>query len=214
MKSIIVGVVFIIFSYYLYAIGTTKNISQANLIKIERKYGKKAKKRAILWDEMIENAKNKKILRKLKSVNDFFNKFKYISDEKVWKKKDYWSSPLEFIGVGAGDCEDYAIAKYFSLRILGIPESKLKITYVKLKQKIRGYEESHMVLNYYHRENSTPVVLDNINKKLKLATKRTDLKPIYSFNASGLWEAQNKTKSLKRQGDNKLKKWHAMMSRI
>ena len=131
----------------------------------------------------------------------------------VWKKKDYWASPFEFMGVGAGDCEDYAIGKYFALRALGIPDKKLKITYVKLRRR-NGRYEAHMVLNYYHKTSSTPIVLDNVNKRLKLASKRKDLKPIYSFNASGLWEAKNKTKTLKSKGKNKLKQWQSMMSRI
>ncbi|MEA3554634.1 MAG: transglutaminase-like cysteine peptidase [Campylobacterota bacterium] len=214
MKSILAGVTIVVFTYYLFAANSLKNISEENLIKIEKKYGKKAKRRVELWDKMLEGAKDKKALEKLKAVNDFFNKIKYGTDKRVWKKRDYWAAPFEFMGVGAGDCEDYAIAKYFALRALGIHEEKLKITYVKLKQKRKKYEEAHMVLNYYHKPNSTPIVLDNVNKKLKLATKRTDLKPVYSFNASGLWAAQNKTKSLKSQGENKLKKWQAMMSRI
>jgi len=214
MKKIFIGVIFFIFFYNLYALKTLDTISSVDIKKIERKYGKKAKKRAVLWSEMIESLRDEKILKKLKVVNDFFNKFRYIPDRKVWHQEDYWASPFEFIGVGAGDCEDYAIAKYFSLRILGVPDSKLKITYVKLKKRIRGYDEAHMVLNYYHRRTSTPIVLDNIDKKLKLATKRKDLKPIYSFNASGLWEAQNKTKTLKKHGSNKLRKWQDMMSRI
>ena len=214
MKSILAGMIVVIFTYYLFAANTLKNISEKDLIKIEKKYGKKAKRRVEIWDKMLEDAKGKKAVKKLKAVNDFFNKIKYLPDRKVWKKKDYWAAPFEFMGVGAGDCEDYAIAKYFALRALGIPDEKLKITYVKLKQKRKKYEEAHMVLNYYHKPNSTPIILDNVNKKLKLATKRTDLKPVYSFNASGLWAAQNKTKSLKSQGENKLKKWQSMMSRI
>jgi predicted transglutaminase-like cysteine proteinase len=214
MKSILAGMIVVIFTYYLFASNTLKNISEKDLIKIEKKYGKKAKRRVEIWDKMLEDAKGKKAVKKLKAVNDFFNKIKYLPDRKVWKKKDYWAAPFEFMGVGAGDCEDYAIAKYFALRALGIPDEKLKITYVKLKQKRKKYEEAHMVLNYYHKPNSTPIILDNVNKKLKLATKRTDLKPVYSFNASGLWAAQNKTKSLKSQGENKLKKWQSMMSRI
>ncbi len=216
MKKSISLIIAISFSLtiYLFGVNKLKNISQKNLIKIEKKYGKKATRRVVLWDKMLEGAKGKKTLKKLKAVNDFFNKFKYLSDKKVWKKKDYWASPFEFMGVGAGDCEDYSIAKYFALRALGVPDSKLKITYVKLLHKRTKYEEAHMVLNYYHKPNSTPIVLDNVVKKLKLASKRKDLKPIYSFNASGLWAAQNKTKSLKKQGKNKLKKWQSMMSRI
>ena len=192
----------------------TKNISELNLEKIANKYGKGAYQRAILWDDMIESVKNQKVVKQLKAVNDYFNSFRYVTDKVLWKKNDYWASPFEFIGYGAGDCEDFAIAKYFALRTIGIPDSKLKITYVKIKQSHKKYEEAHMVLNYYHKPNSTPIVLDNVNKTLKLASKRTDLKPVYSFNASNLWKSQNKTKDLERKGNNNLTKWQSMMSRI
>jgi len=212
MKKLLSLITIFLFATYLFSAYSPKNISKANLTKIKKKYGKKAEKRVILWDRMLQKSKGKKTVKKLKAVNDFFNKIKYMSDRKVWKKEDYWASPFEFLGVGSGDCEDYAIAKYFALRALGVPDEKLKITYVKLRQ--RGKSIAHMVLNYYHKPTSTPIILDNANKSLKLATKRKDLKPIYSFNASGLWEAKNKTKSLKSKGKNKLKKWQSMMSRI
>lgn len=212
MKKLISILLFLSLTTYLFSEYSAKNISKKDLKKIQKKYGKKAKKRVLLWDKMLEKNKNKKTVKKLKSVNDFFNQLKYRSDRNVWKKDDYWASPFEFLGVGAGDCEDYAIAKYFALRALGIPDKKLKITYVKLKQN--GKSIAHMVLNYYHKPTSTPIILDNADKSLKLASKRKDLKPIYSFNASGLWEAKNKTKSLKSKGKNKLKKWQSMMSRI
>jgi predicted transglutaminase-like cysteine proteinase len=190
------------------------NISNKQLNKIEKKYGKKARQRVLLWDKMLENAKNKGTLKKLKMVNTFFNKITYKRDILHWKKNDYWASPFEFLGTGAGDCEDYAIAKYFALRKLGIPDNKLKITYVKYKRANTKFEEAHMVLNYYHNINKPPIILDNINKKLKLATQRKDLKPVYSFNAVGLWKAQNKGKKSVNVGNNNLKNWKSMMERI
>lgn len=213
MKKIVLILLYIFFTTNYSLAQNLKNISQNDLIKIEKKYGLDAKKRIVLWDNMIESIKNEKIVKKLKKVNDFFNNFRYVSDKTLWKRTDYWASPYEFIGKGAGDCEDYAIAKYFALRAAGVSDKKLKITYVKIKQSNKKYEEAHMVLNYYHKPNSTPIVLDNVIKKLKLASKRDDLKPVYSFNASTLWKAQNKTKNLKK-GDNNLTKWKAMMSRI
>ena len=143
----------------------TYNISQKELNAINSKYGEKATRRVELWDKTIQNAKSKDILNKLKDVNDFWNKIKYRRDSIHWKQEDYWAAPFEFLGSGAGDCEDYAIAKYFSLRKLGIPENKLRITYVKLKRKRTKFEEAHMVLTYYHKPGATPIVLDNINKK-------------------------------------------------
>ncbi len=190
------------------------HLSIQQLIKIEKKYGPKAKQRVLLWDQMLQSAKGKNTLEKLKIVNDFFNKVPYKRDIDHWKVKDYWASPFEFLGTGAGDCEDYAIAKYFALRELGVPDESLKITYVKLARKGTRYEEAHMVLNYYHKPNQPPVVLDNINKRLMLATNRTDLTPVYSFNAVGLWKAQNKGKEEVNMGSNNLKNWKSMMERI
>lgn len=190
------------------------NISQKQINTITTKYGEKAMKRAQIWDKVIQNAKNKDILHKLKDVNDFWNKIKYRRDKTQWGKKDYWAAPLEFLGVGAGDCEDYAIAKYYSLRKLGVPENKLRITYVKLMRKRTKFEEAHMVLTYYHKPGATPIVLDNVNRKLKLASKRKDLRPIYSFNAGGLWQAKNKGKTSIKVGKNNLRNWKSMLSRI
>ncbi|WP_417326998.1 transglutaminase-like cysteine peptidase [Halarcobacter sp.] len=190
------------------------NISSKKLDAITKKYGDKAAQRVQLWDKVIEKAKNEDILYQLKYVNDFFNKVKYKRDSAHWKKNDYWASPFEFLGTGAGDCEDYAIAKYFTLRQLGVPDEKLRITYVKLKQRGTKYEQAHMVLTYYHKPTSTPIVLDNVNKKLKLATKRPDLRPVYSFNAGGLWQAKNKGRTSVKVGKNNLKNWKSMMSRI
>lgn len=190
---------------------TLYNITPKQLKTFQKKYGEIPKKRLILWDKMIQNNKNKSILDKLKNVNDFFNMMKYASDKKHWHKNDYWATPFEFLGTGAGDCEDYAIAKYFSLRKLGIKDEKLRITYVIYKKPGISYSRPHMVLTYYHKLGATPIILDSINKKLKLATKRKDLKPIYSFNASGLWKAK-KVGSV-RIGVNNLKSWKNLMER-
>ena len=190
------------------------NITSEKMAQFTKKYGPQASKRVEIWDRIMQESQNKKVLHKLKNVNDFFNKIKYKRDLKHWGKNDYWAAPFEFMGTGAGDCEDYAIAKYYSLIKLGIPEHKLRITYVKLLRKRTKYEEAHMVLTYYHKKNSTPIVLDNVNKKLQLASKRKDLKPIYSFNANGLWQAKNKGKSSIKIGSNNLKAWQDLMTRI
>jgi predicted transglutaminase-like cysteine proteinase len=215
VKIFYISILFIFTILITYPIAkTTFNISEKNLATYSKKYGSKAEKRVLIWDNLIESAKGKKTLQKLKLVNDFFNQIPYRLDKKHWGKKDYWATPFEFMGTGAGDCEDYAIAKYYTLRKLGVPEKKLRITYVKYLKKRSKFEQAHMVLTYYHKQNSTPVVLDNINKKLKLASKRKDLKPIYSFNAQGLWKAKNKGKSSQRVGKNNLKSWKNLVSRI
>lgn len=213
MKKIIFLLFFVISSLYL-SINANKtfNINQTKLNSLENRYGLEARKRVEHWDNMVQTSKNKKILQKLKNVNDFFNKIRYKTDPAHWKKKDYWATPFEFMGTGAGDCEDYAIAKYFTLRKLGVPDKKLRITYVFYKKFNSKFQQAHMVLTYYHKKNSTPIVLDNINKRLKLASKRKDLKPVYSFNASGLWQAKNRGD--KKVGKNNLRSWKNLMSRF
>ena len=190
------------------------NFTNDTLLKVKNKYGKKSYGRLVLWDKMITKSKKSKTLKKLKLVNDFFNTIKYMRDIRHWKKNDYWATPMEFSGTGAGDCEDYAIAKYFTLLKVGIPEEKLRIAYVKLLRKKTKFEEAHMVLTYYHKPNATPIILDNVNKRLKLATKRKDLKLIYSFNAGGLYKAKNKGKKQTKVGTNKLTKWKDLIGKI
>lgn len=123
------------------------------------------------WEKMMNKAKKKKTLTQLKIVNDYFNKLEYKSDLNNWKKSDYWATPLEFLSAGAGDCEDYAIAKFFTLKKLGIKEEKLKLIYTKLAKN----NQAHIVLSYSHKPNFVPIILDNVNKKLQLSTKRKDL---------------------------------------
>ena len=190
------------------------NFSNYQVQKMQNKYGKKTYKRMQLWDKTLQRAKRAKQLNKLKLVNDFFNKIKYKTDIKHWHMRDYWASPYEFVGTLAGDCEDYAIAKYFALKKVGINTKKLRIAYVKLSRKRSKYDESHMVLLYYHKPNSIPIVLDNVKKRLQIASKRKDLKLIYSFNALGLWKSKNKGKTQQRIGSNKLKKWKNLLNKI
>ncbi|MDD3055046.1 MAG: transglutaminase-like cysteine peptidase [Aliarcobacter sp.] len=211
-KILIISFVLISFFSLFSTASKTFNIQEHQLKSIENKYGIQARTRVEEWDAMIESSKDENTLNKIKNVNDFFNKIPYKTDLSNWGVKDYWATPFEFMGIGAGDCEDYAIAKYFSLIKLGIPDEKLRITYVSYKKANSKFEQAHMVLTYYHKVGVEPVVLDNIDKTLQVASKRTDLKPVYSFNASGLWQA--KTKGEARVGNNELKSWKDLMSRF
>lgn len=123
------------------------------------------------WEAMVKKAENKKTLKKLKIVNDYFNKLSYKSDLNNWNKSDYWATPVEFLSSGAGDCEDFAIAKFFTLMKLGIKEEQLRLIYTKLAKN----NQAHIVLSYSHKPNFVPIILDNVNKKLQLSTKRKDL---------------------------------------
>lgn len=146
-----------------------------------KRYGSQAETRLNalleLMDGLTDAADDKKVIE----VNRFFNQVQYQTDMKTWGQSDYWASRLEFLGVGAGDCEDYAVSKFLTLIQLGVPQEKLFLTYVK-----RG-AESHMVVTYYKEPNTVPFVLDNYDKSIQPATKRTDLSPVYSFTANDLF---------------------------
>lgn len=119
----------------------------------------------------------------LQFFNRFWNKIPYYSDQTNWLIEDYWATPVETLASNGADCEDYAIAKYFSLRELGVPPGSLRITYVRALK----INEAHMVLAYYPTPDADPYILDNLTEKLVLASERDDLVPVYSFNDEDLW---------------------------
>jgi predicted transglutaminase-like cysteine proteinase len=129
-------------------------------------------------------------LNKLRGVNEFFNRRVLFRDDlEVWGQTDYWASPLEMLDKGAGDCEDYAIAKYFSLLGLGVPVSKLRMVYVRAQLGgVGGPSQAHMVLAYYESANAEPLILDNLVSEVRPASRRPDLSPVFSFNSEGLWQ--------------------------
>jgi predicted transglutaminase-like cysteine proteinase len=103
----------------------------------------------------------------------------------VWRQEDYWASPLEFMGRAAGDCEDYAISKYMTLLSMGVPKEKLRMIYVRARTG--GASVAHMVLGYYPSPAEEPLILDNLITSVRLASQRSDLAPVFSFNSDGLW---------------------------
>jgi predicted transglutaminase-like cysteine proteinase len=124
---------------------------------------------------------------RLDAINDFFNQsVLYRDDMEIWGVVDYWASPLETLSKGQGDCEDYAIGKYFSLIAAGVPSAKMRLVYVRAQ--VAGGIQAHMVLAYYPYANAEPLILDNLVPEIREASRRPDLAPVFSFNAEGLWQ--------------------------
>jgi predicted transglutaminase-like cysteine proteinase len=119
----------------------------------------------------------------LKQVNGFFNQVSYFNDIVHWGVEDYWATPVEMLGSFGGDCEDYSIGKYLSLKEIGVPLERLRITYVRALK----LGEAHMVLAYYATPDAEPLILDNLMNDIRPASQRTDLEPVYSFNDDDLW---------------------------
>ncbi|MEH6533191.1 MAG: transglutaminase-like cysteine peptidase [Photobacterium frigidiphilum] len=186
---------------------TDKESKQINTIM--QFYGERAGKRVTAWRNIFNDNASQDIDTKLREVNNFFNQLIFIDDIKLWGKEDFWATPLEFLGVGAGDCEDFSIAKYFSLRELGVADNKLRLVYVKALE----LNQFHMVVAYYPTPSSVPLLLDNLNGDIKPATERPDLLPIYSFNASKLWLMKQKGQGQLAGKASRLSLWNDLRQR-
>lgn len=172
-------------------------------------YPKSSIRRFRSWQKALELVAGRETEDQLYEINNFFNGIPYYTDKEHWGKSDYWATPVEMLGTNGGDCEDYVIAKYFSLRSLGIPDSKLRMMFVTALQQ----NQAHMVLAYYPEPNAIPLILDNINPRILPASKRPDLRPVYSFNGEGLYKAKAQGRGTK-LGDSRHKMWDDLTSRI
>lgn len=169
-----------------------------------------AKRRLRAWQKLIKQADKLKEKEILEKVNDFFNMMRYKSDIQLVGQPDYWMTPTEFLIAGQGDCEDFSIAKYFTLVAMNIPMEKLRITYVKAI----AANQAHMVLAYYQQPKAEPLVLDNITSKILPASERTDLKPVYSFNGEGLWLARQRGEGKLVGKSSRLNLWRKLLQRM
>jgi predicted transglutaminase-like cysteine proteinase len=167
-------------------LGLRLGLTEKAFSSVEKKYGSTARKRLEDWRELMELNQNKVENEKLEQVNQFFNRLMFLSDMEHWGVEDYWATPVEMLATNGGDCEDFSIAKYFTLVEMGVPVDRLKITYVKAL----SLNQAHMVLTYYPTPGSIPLVLDNLIPEIKSASNRRDLVPVYSFNGDGLWLAK------------------------
>jgi len=195
----------------LFVVSLVQAISDEILDDIKVEYGSDAVGRVQQWQQLISESNELTDREKLKKVNDFFNQqVEFVSDSFLWGQEDYWATPLEFLAKGAGDCEDYSIAKYFTLRELGVSDKKMRITYVKALE----LNQAHMVLTYFPTPRAVPLVLDNLIPAIKPALKRKDLLPVYSFNGSGLWLAKVRGNGKRIGGSSRLSLWGELKQRM
>jgi len=213
-KTVIVLLILVLFAAAIAGAvitGESFRIDRELLRQAEAKYGKEAVTRLLEWEEMIRRDKSRTDQEKLEKVNRFFNsRIRFADDMEIWGVRDYWASPLEFLCKKAGDCEDFAIAKYFTLKAMGMEEEKLNISYVKAIQ----YRIAHMVLTYYSEPDAEPLVLDNLIDAISPASRRTDLMPVFSFNGSGLWTAKQRGKGIFAGGSDRLKAWKDLQQKM
>lgn len=185
-------------------------LDQSVLNTSEQKYGDKAVKRLLAWQDLIRNNQSISESEKLEKVNRFLNSVDFVDDAIHWNKEDYWATPVEFLASNGGDCEDFSLAKYFTLKALGVSEKKLNLTYVKAVK----LNQAHMVLTYYSSPAAEPLVLDNLVQDIRPASQRKDLVPVYSFNGLGLWIAKERGRGQMLGSSERLTKWQGVLQRM
>ena len=190
--------------------GERFRISKETLDRIAAKFGQDARGRILEWQELIRQDKSVSDKEKLEKVNKFFNQMEFVNDIYHWGKEDYWATPMEFLASQGGDCEDFSLAKYFTLKAMGVSEKKLNLAYVKALR----LNEHHMVLTYYNKPGAEPLVLDNLITLIKPASQRPDLMPIYSFNGTGLWLAKQRGRGKLVGSSTRLKRWQDFLQRM
>lgn len=160
------------------------------LSEASKQYGNEAAGRVKQWFRVMHSTAGMKEMEKLWLVNSFFNTLPNMDDMAHWGVPDYWATPLELVGTNGGDCEDFVIAKYFTLRELGVADERLRMTYVRAYLPASKEMQSHIVLTYHPTPDAEPLVLDNLTNVIKPASERKDLAPTYSFNGAQLWASK------------------------
>ncbi len=141
------------------------------------------------WQALLAELAPAEEREQIAAINRYFNRTIAFAEDKTTRgRPDHWASPRETLALGRGDCEDYAIAKYFSLRRLGVASDRLWLTYVMLRigQPGSHVEQAHMVLAYYPTPTSEALILDNMLSSLQPASQRPDLRPVFRFNSDAL----------------------------
>ncbi len=142
------------------------------------------------WRNLVAYARHSPEMEIFRMVNGYFNQWRPKSDADTWDTPEYWASPKEFIGVRGGDCEDYAIAKYFALRFLGIGADRMRLVVVRRKDENGVFApELHAVLAV--RASKTWFILDNNARPKNNIFPHTQYRgrfdPLYSVNENGAW---------------------------
>ncbi len=136
---------------------------------------------AAAWRALLASLDGAPLIDQLHAVNRFANQFRYKADEQNWGKSDHWATPFEFLA-RSGDCEDYAIVKYLSLRELGVPAERMRV--VVLKDTLRDL--AHAVLAVRDEEGRI-WILDNVTNAVLRHDRLGHYVPYYSVNEEARW---------------------------
>lgn len=132
------------------------------------------------WKRFLGKLPDKGVRTQLDSVNRYMNRAPYVTDPVNYGVPDYWATPKQFF-VKDGDCEDYGIAKYLSMRALNHPTDVMRIV-VLMDMNLRI---AHAIMAYYIDDDI--LILDNQIASVVSHTRIHHYRPIYSINEKYYW---------------------------
>jgi len=133
------------------------------------------------WQVFLDRLQGTPAKEQLQAVNRWVNQLPYRVDLENWDEEDHWATPMEFLNRGAGDCEDFAIAKFMALKSLGFTNEQMRI--VVLNDTM--INELHAILVV--ELDGEAMVLDNYIKQIVTAERIHHYQPIYSINETAWW---------------------------
>ena len=132
------------------------------------------------WNEFVQETRGVGRFEQLVRVHRWINRYKYIEDIDLWGRSDYWATPGEFLSL-SGDCEDYSIAKYYTLKALGWSDADLRL--VVLRDTVRNIAHAVLAVNY----NGENYILDNLATEPLQDKYLRQYTPYYAVNATSRW---------------------------
>ena len=129
---------------------------------------------------IVENGRQRQGRARLGEINRAINlSIRPMSDLAQYGVEDYWASPLESLSSGAGDCEDYAIAKYVALEESGIAPADLQLEIVRDVE----HQATHAVVEVRYKDEW--LILDN-RTLLIMNTEQTHYYPLLVLDHEGV----------------------------
>jgi len=205
----------LIATMWLFSLARAVGFDADKLLKtITQRYGESSAQKFRDWQKLVaDTAKIDDPDQQIKKVNEFWNRrLQFTEDQEAWAQSDYWATPMESLGHGKGDCEDFAIAKYFTLLSAGMDVSQLRLIYVKAKLG-GAITQAHMVLAFYSDPDAEPQILDNLLGEIRPASRRPDLTPVFSFNSQGIYGGVSASSSTSSTGTKRLSRWEELLAR-
>jgi len=192
--------------------GFSRSVTPGLIAHYERLFGRGVGGRLLGWQEFVRRTEGPSAAAEtqlLAPVNRFFNRVRSMSDQDLWGVEDYWATPAEMLSINGADCEDFAIAKYFTLKELGIPVARLRLVYATTWLS----KNAHLVLAYYPAGGADPLILDNVEERIKPAGDRPDLIPVFTFNDDDVQMPQKNAPAV-RFGPGSNRKWASLLAKL